>query len=648
KCTDASGIASVAGEMNSISYTGTKLTDSTYTIAVSDLTQGKYDTVKITVTDKSLRANKATQNIMIKYDSTLEDKDGPTITKISGADTVSSASYTLVDSIYDPSGVDSVSAVLNSGTKTILTGTGNKYTFAGTLQEGLNTIVVTAKDKAAAGNTSTQTKNVLYIVKTVITTDLSAQTACPGTAVSLSVAASGTRPLTYKWYKDNETMSISSDSVYKISSSFALTDTGYYKLIVSNWAGADTSASAKVSVTKYTVTFSTGVSTITVSSQSVICGSNATEPTEPTRSGYIFAGWYPSSTSTTEYSFFTAITANTTIYAKWTAVYTVTYNGNGNTGGSVPTDASSYVSGSTVKVLSNTLSRTHYTFSKWNTSSDGSGDSYSAGDYLTMGSSNVNLYAQWVLDTFTVYFNSQGAETDPSYTSKKVIYGSTISSFPSDPVKTSCTFAGWWSNTVGRGDSIKSSTVITSNDTVYAKWTITDANENVYKTILIGNQTWMAENLRTTKYRNGSSFSYFYWPNDDSSRYSETYGALYYKDVVSDSMAPTGWHVSTLSDWNTLISFLGDSAGGKLKDAGTNSWASPNTGATNKYNFTALPSGYVSVYRGDAKYYAFDSLGCWGTTNGDYIKLHYDSYNIDSSSYSGTYMGFSIRCVRDY
>lgn len=81
-----------------------------------------------------------------------------------------------------------------------------------------------------------------------------------------------------------------------------------------------------------------------------------------------------------------------------TAKYTVTYNGNGNTGGSVPVDATNYENGEIVTVPGNTgtLARTGYVFSGWNTNADGSGTTYLAGQTFAMGSENVSLYARWV------------------------------------------------------------------------------------------------------------------------------------------------------------------------------------------------------------------------------------------------------------
>jgi uncharacterized repeat protein (TIGR02543 family) len=84
-----------------------------------------------------------------------------------------------------------------------------------------------------------------------------------------------------------------------------------------------------------------------------------------------------------------------------TTKYTVTYNGNGNTGGSVPVDANHYNSSQTVTVLGNTgtLVKTSYVFSGWNTAADGSGTTYTGGLTFTIGSTNVLLYALWTSET---------------------------------------------------------------------------------------------------------------------------------------------------------------------------------------------------------------------------------------------------------
>ena len=136
---------------------------------------------------------------------------------------------------------------------------------------------------------------------------------------------------------------------------------------------------------------------------------------------------------------------------------------------------------------------------------------------------------------------------------------------------------------------------------------LTDADGNVYTTVTIGTQTWMLENLKTTKYNDGTPIplrDYGHWESSADAAYgnlkddaaqSNTYGRLYnWYAVNSGKLAPAGWHVPTHAEWQTLIDFVSDAAtaGGKLKEAGYTHWQAPNTGATDEFGFKALPGGW--------------------------------------------------------
>jgi uncharacterized protein (TIGR02145 family) len=202
---------------------------------------------------------------------------------------------------------------------------------------------------------------------------------------------------------------------------------------------------------------------------------------------------------------------------------------------------------------------------------------------------------------------------------------------------------------------------------------ITDQEGNVYRTVVIGNQEWMAENLRTTKYKNGDDIPLLdnveKWTGRDShynpligfcwyennEGYKNTYGALYKWKVISDLMKPDGWRVPNEKDWNELITYLGKNAYGKLKEMGTSHWMSPNVGATNETGFTALPGGLRSGSGDFALMGVCDRM--WTTD------LHNDEGNIEYASvivianessdeiiYSKGHLGSgcSIRLVRVY
>jgi uncharacterized protein (TIGR02145 family) len=201
--------------------------------------------------------------------------------------------------------------------------------------------------------------------------------------------------------------------------------------------------------------------------------------------------------------------------------------------------------------------------------------------------------------------------------------------------------------------------------------TVNDVEGNTYNVIAIGGQIWMAENLKTTKYNDGTTVpnitdntswttlitpAYCWYNNDISNK--TTYGALYNwytVDAVSTgnkNICPTGWHVPSDAEWTTLTNYLGGEsiAGGKLKEIGTTHWESPNTGATNESGFTALPSGYRS-FNG----ITFDNLGLlsywWSNIEADVnnSSVWYTLYSSSSmvSSIGKNKNGYSVRCLRD-
>ena len=207
--------------------------------------------------------------------------------------------------------------------------------------------------------------------------------------------------------------------------------------------------------------------------------------------------------------------------------------------------------------------------------------------------------------------------------------------------------------------------------------TVTDIDGNVYKTIKIGNQWWMAENLKVTRYRNGDPISNVTdvadWTNLSSGAYCNydndvnnvgTYGSFYNWYAVDDArgLAPEGWRVPTDDDWKELEMYLGMSQaeldlfdawrgtneGGKLKETGTTHWLSPNTGATNESGFTALPGGQRNGWG------IFTELGhtCvfhTSTLDGnDSYRRYLDNTHSSINRYSTWKIcGYSIRCLKN-
>jgi uncharacterized protein (TIGR02145 family) len=199
--------------------------------------------------------------------------------------------------------------------------------------------------------------------------------------------------------------------------------------------------------------------------------------------------------------------------------------------------------------------------------------------------------------------------------------------------------------------------------------TVSDIDGNTYNTVKIGQQWWMAENLKATKYNDGTAI-----PNETGNAawsalttgaycdYSNTpansviYGRLYNWWVAAatnpKNVCPTGWHVSSDPEWTTLAAYLGGTgtAGGSLKETGTTHWVSPNGSATNQTGFTALPGGFRS--NGGGSYLNMGINGFWWSStfqdasNSLSRSLNSTDGALGSSQY-GNVNGFSVRCIQD-
>lgn len=193
----------------------------------------------------------------------------------------------------------------------------------------------------------------------------------------------------------------------------------------------------------------------------------------------------------------------------------------------------------------------------------------------------------------------------------------------------------------------------------------TDPDGKHYKIVKIGDQTWMAENLRTTRLKDSTSIplvtddnswkllttgAYCFYENNPA--FNNDYGALYnWYAVNSGKLAPKGWHIPSLDEWSTLVIYLGGpgTAGSKLKERGMTHWTSPNAEATNSTGFTALPGGYRYL---EGQFVNMHTFGYW------WISTVYDATNAyffsvrKHSGIAETLMfnlqsGFSVRCLKD-
>lgn len=192
---------------------------------------------------------------------------------------------------------------------------------------------------------------------------------------------------------------------------------------------------------------------------------------------------------------------------------------------------------------------------------------------------------------------------------------------------------------------------------------VKDVEGYEYPTIKIGTQTWMAENLRTGKYNDGTTIpntqgaegwgglSSGAWINYDNKTANNTlYGKLYnWYTVNSGKLCPKGWHIPTSDEWTVLENYLGGRkvAGSKMKAKAL--WQTSTTETTNESGFSGLPGGYRSSV---GSFYYIGVQGNWWSSTGNspanasYLSLYYDSPYLNGGD-DGKGFGYSCRCVLD-
>jgi uncharacterized protein (TIGR02145 family) len=194
--------------------------------------------------------------------------------------------------------------------------------------------------------------------------------------------------------------------------------------------------------------------------------------------------------------------------------------------------------------------------------------------------------------------------------------------------------------------------------------TVTDADGNIYKTKKIGDTFWMTENLRTTKYLNGTSIAEVsngsQWTGlnvggwcwyDNNNSLEIPYGKLYnwYAVIDPNGLCPVGWAVPEHSDYLQLANFLGglNTAGGKMKETGTIHWTDPNDFATNESGFTGLPGGFRDS---NAAFQTLGMSGAWWDRTEDFskgfsVRLFNNSKAL-SQVMADKIQGRSVRCIK--
>ncbi len=197
--------------------------------------------------------------------------------------------------------------------------------------------------------------------------------------------------------------------------------------------------------------------------------------------------------------------------------------------------------------------------------------------------------------------------------------------------------------------------------------TVLDSDGNVYHTVTIGTQVWMAENLKSTKYNDGtiipnvtdnetwrvSTSGEYCWYNNNAS-YKNPYGALYnWHTVNTEKLAPAGWHVPSDAEWATLINYLGGGVyGGKLKESGFIHWTVNTLEGTNETGFTAVPGG-LRMGNGFFQVFSFSSFW-WSSTETNFITNSTNAWYMGLDDGNNIFrkneyqnFGYSVRCVKD-
>lgn len=211
-----------------------------------------------------------------------------------------------------------------------------------------------------------------------------------------------------------------------------------------------------------------------------------------------------------------------------------------------------------------------------------------------------------------------------------------------------------------------------------------DKDGNYYTVVTIGTQEWLVENLHTTTYADGTAIpnvdnavlwaadtdGAYCWYDNDQATNEDVYGALYNFEAVNNEhglvylerggIRDLGWRIPTITDWYTLCSYISgadyvplNSAGGHLKEIGTEHWVAPNTDATDTYGFTGrpsgqrLPSGTFMHLNSFAYFQSRTEYGVEGSSNYRYFaRLDTDSASL-YAYFSTKTTGYSVRCMRD-
>jgi uncharacterized protein (TIGR02145 family)/uncharacterized repeat protein (TIGR02543 family) len=508
-----------------------------------------------------------------------------------------------------------------------------------------------------------------------------------GESCTLWVAVKEVDKMEYQWYRNSIKIESSDNDTLIITTLSPQHDNGNYTCELRNKWGRQVSDTMKVFVTPiYSLSYNgNGSDNGTVPAVARYLQGAAAIISDNTgnlvKKGNYFSGWNTASDGS-EASYLagkklTIRDQDVTLYAQWTpGMYSVTFNKNSDgAGGTMPSQSIKF--NDSANLTSNGFTRSNYSFAGWAGSAGGSVEYVNEARYI-MKTEGATLFAKWKPLSYTIQYhlnNGQNGSNPADYTIESPIITLANAS------RSGYVFDGWYSDEGFTSRITQIPTGSTGNRDLWAKWLIRDIDGNTYTEVKIGNQVWMVENLKTTKYNDGSEIpmvagntdwgalsspGYCWYANDISNK--EPYGALYnWHAVNTGKLAPAGWRVSGYADWIELRDFLisngynydGTTTDNKIAKslASTSLWGSNNgAGAignvlsqNNRSGFNGYPNGFRGSPSG-----TFDKLGAvsnwWTTTeNGanatrfgmatELITLYVEN---DDKRY-----GFAVRCIRN-
>ena len=363
----------------------------------------------------------------------------------------------------------------------------------------------------------------------------------------------------------------------------------------------------------------------------------------PTRTGYKFLGWYKESTFKTKVTSIAKGTVyNKTFYAKWSAnTYTIAFNGNGQTSGSM-SSLSSRKYGTTYTLTSNAYKKTGYTFTGWNTKADGSGKTYankaSIKNLTSVNGKTITLYATWSKTKYTITYNLNGGTNSSKNPSYYYVNSSTITL--QTPIREGYTFAGWYKESTYNTKVTSITKGSTGNITLYAKW-----DANTYTIVFNGNSATSGTMSSLTDRKYGTTYTltsnaykktgykFIGWNTE-----SDGSGTIYAdKANIKNLTSTNGKTIKLYAMWEEISYSVTYNLNGGVNDAANPEYYSINSGLI--IFFDPIKTGYT--FKGwylDSEFTNAITKIESGSTGNKELYAKWEENTSDNTTYTITYI----------